>query len=103
MPSHASDRLADGDTVDTPDGRWSVELPAVPDSLDAVQDLVAELYDSGEDDLHAMDRIRFESAVVEIVGNGHQVEVFGAATPWPDQCVIVRTVRAAGRRGPGKR
>ncbi|WP_375504570.1 ATP-binding protein [uncultured Jatrophihabitans sp.] len=34
-----------------------------------IQDLVAEMYDSVPDDLHATDRIRFESAVVEIVGN----------------------------------
>ena len=67
MPSPASDK-APG-SVDGPPRTWSLELPAVPESLDPVQDLVAEMYDSVEDDLHAMDRIRFETAVVEIVGN----------------------------------
>ena len=69
MPSRASEPTSGATTVDDRARTWSVALPAVPESLDPVQDMIAEMYDSVEDDLHATDRIRFESAVVEIVGN----------------------------------
>ncbi len=44
-------------------------VPAEPESLDQVQDLISALYGSTADDLDFTDRMRFEGAVVEIVGN----------------------------------
>jgi serine/threonine-protein kinase RsbW len=45
-----------------------VELPAEPESLDQVQDALEQVW-SGEPSVTMVDRIRFETAVVEIVGN----------------------------------
>lgn len=48
--------------------RLHVELPAEPESLDRVQDALARLWEESPS-VSMVDRIRFETAVVEVVGN----------------------------------
>jgi serine/threonine-protein kinase RsbW len=43
-------------------------IPAQPDSLDEIHDLVAALW-AGQDRFPAADRLRFETAVIEVAGN----------------------------------
>lgn len=58
-----------------------LETPAVVESIDRVQDLVGELIAGTSDDLDFTDRMRFETALVEIIGNvvEHGVPASGRA------------------------
>jgi serine/threonine-protein kinase RsbW len=66
-----------------------LQAPALPASLDAVQDLVEELLD-GDDQLTPADRIRFETAVAEIAGN-----VIQHAVPAPGAALVTLTVEVS--------
>jgi len=60
-----------------------LRLPAVPASLDAVHDLVEQLW-SGQAGVALAERTRFETAVAEVAGNiiEHAVPVAGAGQVW---------------------
>lgn len=46
----------------------SLDLPVTPEAIDEVQDALARFWEL-DDDVAMVDRIRFETALVEIVGN----------------------------------
>ncbi|MEV7133330.1 ATP-binding protein [Arthrobacter sp. NPDC093128] len=48
--------------------RFSLRAAAVPDSLELVHDLLGELWE-GEPGIELMDRIRFETALIEVASN----------------------------------
>jgi serine/threonine-protein kinase RsbW len=48
--------------------RFSLRAAAVPESLDLVHDLLGELWE-GEPGIELMDRIRFETALIEVASN----------------------------------
>lgn len=48
--------------------RFSLRAAAVPDSLELIHDLLQELWE-GEPGIELMDRIRFETALVEVASN----------------------------------
>jgi serine/threonine-protein kinase RsbW len=54
--------------AEAPDVTESFEAPVEAESLDLVQDRLATLW-AGDETVAASDRIRFEMAVVEVVGN----------------------------------
>jgi serine/threonine-protein kinase RsbW len=65
---------------------FELEAPAVPTTLDLVQDLVEQMWTAGGADIGFTDRMRFESALVEIVGNVIEHSV----APVADGVVTVR-------------
>lgn len=69
-----------------------LRAPALPASLDDIQDLLAELW-SVAGGVTAADRMRFESAVVEIAGN-----IIEHARPAPHATIV--TLRLAVDCGP---
>lgn len=68
MPSRAPEQ----GTLAVGDERFAtleLETPATPESIDRVQDMIADLVAGTADDLDFTDRMRFETALVEIIGN----------------------------------
>jgi serine/threonine-protein kinase RsbW len=62
------------------DGRLELSAPATPEMLDLVHALLEQLW-AAHDDVSTADRVRFETAVVEILGNivEHAYELDAAA------------------------
>jgi serine/threonine-protein kinase RsbW len=65
-----------------PAASLTLSAPADPEAVDAVHDLLEQLF-AGLPDLDARDRMRFELAVVEIVGNivEHAFTLDGSPAP----------------------
>ena len=62
-----SDSPSAGRPVDAP-GRLELSAPADPETMDLVHAVLEQLW-SVHDDVSARDRVRFETAVIEILGN----------------------------------